>query len=228
MAQEDATRGTAGSDDGRPAGGFVPWLAGMQAALAGDADSDVPCDGCTACCRASQFVHISPDETDTLAHVPAELLFPAPGLPDGHVLMGYDEAGRCPMLVGEQCSIYDHRPRTCRTFDCRVFAAAGVLPEEPAKADVAARAATWRFDVADADDERARDAVRAAAAFVVDHGDLLPGGSGPRDATGIAVLAVEVHEAFLDAAAAPGPSPTPARSAEAVRVLLSRRRSDRR
>ena len=24
------------------------------------------------------------------------------------------------------CSIYDHRPRTCRTFDCRVFAAAGV------------------------------------------------------------------------------------------------------
>ena len=34
---------------------------------------------CTACCTSSQFVHIEPDETDTLAHIPAALRFPAPG-----------------------------------------------------------------------------------------------------------------------------------------------------
>ena len=30
------------------------------------------------------------------------------------------------MLIDNQCSIYEHRPRTCRTYDCRVFAAAGL------------------------------------------------------------------------------------------------------
>ena len=74
------------------------WLAGMERALRGEQASDVPCDGCTACCTSSQFVHIGPDETDTLAHIPAALLFPAPRLPDGHVLLGYDEHGHCPML----------------------------------------------------------------------------------------------------------------------------------
>ena len=71
----------------------------MQRALHGDAVADVPCDGCTACCTASQFVHVDPDEADTLAHIPREVLFPAPGLPPGHVLMGYDEHGACPMFV---------------------------------------------------------------------------------------------------------------------------------
>ena len=45
-----------------PAGGFSEWLIGVQAAMHGDADSDVACDGCTACCTSSQFVHIGPDE----------------------------------------------------------------------------------------------------------------------------------------------------------------------
>src|SRR6266508_6252442 len=100
--------------DTLPAGQFSSWLAGLQSALRGEADSEVPCDGCTACCTASQFIHIAPDETDTLAHIPPELLFPAPGLPTGHVLLGYDERGHCPMLIDNQCSIYEHRPRTDR------------------------------------------------------------------------------------------------------------------
>jgi len=105
----------------RAAGRFGPWLAGMHEALDGTADSDVPCGTCTACCHAAQFIHIAPDETDTLAHIPPALLFPAPRAPKGHVLMGYDRDGRCPMLVGDRCSIYAHRPRTCRTYDCSVF-----------------------------------------------------------------------------------------------------------
>ena len=92
------------------AGNFSSWLGEMQDALRGERESDVPCDGCTACCTSSQFVHIAPDETDTLAHIPPELLFPAPRMPPGHVLMGYDEHGHCPMLVDNRCSIYEHRP----------------------------------------------------------------------------------------------------------------------
>lgn len=91
---------------------------GMRSALRGEQPSAVPCDGCTACCTSSQFVHIEPDERETLRRIPSELLFPAPRMPAGHVLLGYDEHGRCPMLSEQGCSIYEHRPRTCRTYDC--------------------------------------------------------------------------------------------------------------
>src|SRR5688572_23451385 len=106
-------------DQALAAGRFSEWLVEMQHALRGERDAAVPCDGCTACCTSSQFIHIEPDETETLAQIPRELLFPAPGSP-GHVVLGYDDHGRCPMLVDEKCSIYEHRPRTCRTYDCRV------------------------------------------------------------------------------------------------------------
>ncbi|MGZ4755734.1 MAG: hypothetical protein ACXWA9_12555, partial [Acidimicrobiia bacterium] len=89
------------------AGGFSAWLAGMERALAGEGESDVPCGGCTACCTSSQFIHIEPDETRTLARIPAALLFPAPQMPKGNVLLGYDEHGHCPMLVDDECSIYE-------------------------------------------------------------------------------------------------------------------------
>jgi Fe-S-cluster containining protein len=123
---------------------FGEWLAALGPALRGDADSDVPCGTCIACCSSSQFVHIEPDELGALAHIPAELLFPAPRLPKGHVLMGYDERGRCPMLTDAGCSIYEHRPRTCRTYDCRVFPATGVFPDEPEKSGIAERARAWQ------------------------------------------------------------------------------------
>jgi RimJ/RimL family protein N-acetyltransferase/Fe-S-cluster containining protein len=212
----------AGSGD-RAAVGYAAWVAGMVEALDGRSDADVPCDGCTACCRSSQFVHVRPDETDALAHIPAELLFPAPGRPDGHQLMGYDEQGRCPMLVDDRCSIYEHRPRTCRTYDCRVFPATGFDLDDPARAPIAERAARWRFDLSGDEDRVRRGAVRAAARFVRDHGDLLPGGSAPTEPTHMAVLAVELHEAFVDGAGGQGSCRTPADAAEEVRVVLSRR-----
>ncbi len=90
------------ADGDLPAGDFSSWMIEMQGAIRGEHGSDVPCDGCTACCTSSQFIHIGPDETDTLAHIPAELLFPAPGLPPGHVVLGYDERGHCPMLIDER------------------------------------------------------------------------------------------------------------------------------
>jgi Fe-S-cluster containining protein len=141
------------TDDPVDAGRFSEWLDELQQRR----EMVVPCGNCTACCTSSQFVHIEPDETETLARVPAALRFPAPGLPTGHVVLGYDEHGRCPMLVDGGCSIYAHRPRACRTYDCRVFAATGVTPE--AQPAIAARVVRWRFEV---DDERRWETVRAA------------------------------------------------------------------
>jgi hypothetical protein len=185
-----------------PAGDFSAWLHAMRESLAGAADSDVPCGGCCACCASSHFVHVAPDEGDALAHIPPELLFPAPGLPEGHVVLGYDERGRCPMLAEDgRCGIYDHRPRTCRVYDCRVFAAAGIAADG---AEISRRARRWAFAYPGQRDRDEHDAVRAAARFVRERADCFPGGAAPRDPAQIAVLAVEAGDVFLERAGTAG------------------------
>lgn len=179
----------------RPAGDFGAWLESIDAALAGTVDADVPCGDCTGCCTSSQFVLVEPTDTAARGHIPAELLFPAPGLP-GHHVMGYDARGHCPMLDDGRCTIYEHRPRTCRTYDCRVFTAAGIEPDESSKVAIAERVRQWRFTHPTPHDERLHDAVRAAAAHLVDHGpepDVPP----PPTATHRAVVAVRIRDRFL-------------------------------
>ena len=120
-----------------------------------------------------------------LAAIPSALLFPAPRLPAGHMVMGFDSAGRCPMLTDSGCSIYDQRPRTCRTYDCRIFAATGVTVDAD-KPTIVARASEWRFDVV-------RPGRRSAGGGPA---RLQPTGSAARtDLTGtaLAVTAVRVH-----------------------------------
>jgi Fe-S-cluster containining protein len=191
------------SDDHQPddrklvAGDFSVWADSMRLAIREQRASDVPCNGCSACCRSSQFVHIGPDETEALARIPTELLFPAPGRPRGHVVLGYDERGHCPMLIDAQCSIYEHRPNACRTYDCRVFPAAGLDPGEQ-KIDVSRRVRQWRFSYTHESDRTEHDAVRAAAAYLVAHPDLARDAGIPATETQLAVLAVEMHDLFLE------------------------------
>jgi Fe-S-cluster containining protein len=179
------------------AGPFSSWVSDFQRALRGEQDADVPCGTCTACCTSSQFVHIGPDEHETLARIPAALLFPAPRLPSGHVLLGYDEQGHCPMLIDHMCSIYEDRPKACRTYDCRVFAAAGLEITEDDKAEIARRVRRWRFSDAGPSDQRRHDAVRSAARFLGTHPELLPPGIAATNQTQVAVLALEVHDLFF-------------------------------
>ncbi len=177
------------------AGDFGAWAGAMANTRRGAAPAEVPCNGCTACCTASQFVHVDPDESDTLAHIPAAVLFPAPGLPDGHMVMGYDEHGACPMFVDGACSIYDHRPRACRIYDCRIFAATGVDAGEDGKPGVAARVRRWQFSYASPDATRSHDAMRSAAAYLRDHAQVA-GSSTPLGATARALLAFKIADLF--------------------------------
>jgi len=178
------------------AGDFSSWLTEIQGAIRGERGSVVPCGSCTACCTSSRFVHIEPDETDTLAHIPGELLFPAPLRPEGHMVLGYDERGHCPMLIDGRCSIYEHRPRTCRVYDCRIFPATGLEPEED-EPDIARQVRRWRFTFPTAADVTRHQAVLAAAASLGGRGDLSPDVPAPANATHRAVRAIEIHEAFL-------------------------------
>lgn len=215
-----------GNMSGEPslaAGDFSSWMTEMQSALRGERPSDVPCGGCTACCTSSQFVHIGPDETDTLAHIPAELMFPVPRLPAGHRLLGYDDHGHCPMLVDNRCSIYEHRPRTCRTYDCRIFPAAGLEPDDDGKVLIARQASRWQFSFPTEADQNQFDAARAAAKFLHEGAGLFPEGAVPTNATQRAVLAVEVHDAFLRRDEVTGRTTVVDPDPEVVRVEVVRR-----
>lgn len=183
-------------EDAIAAGDFASWLEGIGAAIRGEGESDVPCGSCTACCTASQFIHIEPDEAATLAAIPAELLFPAPGMPRGHLLLGYDEHGHCPMFLDGSCAIYQQRPRTCRTYDCRVFPATGLGLDGETPLSIQAR--RWRFTFPEASDHAAYAAVRAAVAYIDECDDELPHGEVPTNPPQRAVLAIELHETFLD------------------------------
>ena len=206
------------------AGGFSAWMVEVQGAIRGERSADVPCGECTACCTSSQFIHIAPDEADALAHVPAALLFPAPRLPRGHVLLGYDEQGQCPMLIDNTCSIYEHRPRTCRTYDCRVFPAAGVEIDDNDKVLIARQARRWRFSFPSQSDRNQREAVGAAALYLQENRQLLPAAVVPASTTQLAVLAVEIHDAFLEHHPDAGGSTVVEPDPEVVRVMLTRPR----
>jgi uncharacterized protein len=182
------------------AGTFSSWVAFTRSAVPAKGTADVPCGTCTACCKSSYFIHIGPDEAQTLRRIPKALLFPAPGLPKGNVLMGYDEQGRCPMLVNEQCSIYEHRPKTCRNYDCRIFPAAGL--DTDGRELINRQIRRWKFSYPTPHDHADHAAVRTAAKFLREHADQFPKGAIPTGATQLAILAIRVFDVFLDDVAA--------------------------
>jgi len=176
------------------AGEFSSWLRRTRIAHVDDTGVDVPCGECDACCRSSYFIHIGPAETQTLARIPEELQFAAPGLLEGNVVLGYDEKGRCPMLCDDGCSIYEQRPLTCRTYDCRVYAAAGIAAD---RASITQRARRWEFSYPTEDDRHQHTAVQDAARFLQEHAECFPGGAVPDDPAQVAILAIKVCGVFL-------------------------------
>ena len=202
----------------RPAGNFSEWLRQTEASLqSGSVGSEVPCGACTACCRSSMFVHIAPEEEQTIRRIPRPLLFPAPGRPQGHLVMGYNEQGHCPMLVDNRCSIYQDRPRTCRDYDCRVFRATGVPVDAGAQPDIALRVREWVFDFESVESRREQATLQQAAAFLVGKKNLFPPGTLPTNPGELAALAVIIYQQF--AAMPEGPD---AAIADAILACLER------
>jgi Fe-S-cluster containining protein len=179
-----------------PAGNFSEWLRAMRAALAGGRGMDVACGDCVGCCTSSYYIKVRAHEADSLRHIPPAHLTPSPGEP-GMQLMGFDAAGHCPMFGGAGCSIYQHRPETCRTYDCRIFTAAG-MEAGAGRTMINERVARWRFEFASEEQRREQRAVQAAASFLRQHPVRFPGGHVPSLPSAIAVLAVKSYTVFLD------------------------------
>jgi Fe-S-cluster containining protein len=182
-----------------PAGEFSQWLRSTEASLrSGNGAADVPCGSCRGCCRSSMFVHIRPEETQTIQRIPRKLLFPAPGLPKGHLLMGYNDKGECPMLIGNECSIYEDRPQTCRDYDCRVFAATGISVDAQTQPEIARRVQQWAFTYESESSREEHRNLKETAAFLEKNRDLFPQGSLPGYPVQLAACAVEVNRLFFN------------------------------
>jgi hypothetical protein len=104
------------------------------------------------------------------------------------------------MLSDGRCTIYEHRPRTCRTYDCRVFPATGLTADDggadAGKVAVAVRARRWRFSFPAGEDRAHHAATRRAAASLREQVGQDPGAVAPT-VTQIAVRAIETYEEFL-------------------------------
>ena len=180
-----------------PAGNFSEWLRAMRRALAGGPGMDVACGDCVGCCTSSYYIKIRPHETRALAAIGAEHLEPAPGAGNGNQLMGYLPNGHCPMFGNGGCTIYQDRPETCRTYDCRVFTAAAMKAGDDDKSVINERVASWRFDYPTDLDREEQRAVIAAANFIRQHPIRFPNGRIPARPSEVAVLAVKTYPVFL-------------------------------
>jgi Fe-S-cluster containining protein len=196
-----------------PAGNYSAWLQQTRNALYDGKGSDVACGECTGCCSSSYFIHIKPLDTAALAQIPKDILVGAPGLPKRNMLMGYDENGLCPMLAEGRCSIYEYRPQTCRDYDCRVFAAAGIAAGGNDKSVINLRVKNWKFSYPSAQDSTEHRAVQAAASFIKNNRDNFPGGRVPENPSQLAILALKVYPVFLVAA---DTSPDPRKVAQKI------------
>lgn len=185
-----------------PAGEFARWLHDyLRAQTQADPESDVPCGDCNACCSASFFIPIQGEERETLAHIPSARLTRSASSDAPQWTLDQTCTGGCPMLAGNACSIYKQRPRACRRFDCRVFAAAGIGLGSGPRARMNERVWRWRFDYPSELDAECQNAVLAAAAFLQRRADLIHPEVAPTDASELAKAAVFVHEIFLGSAA---------------------------
>ena len=123
-------------------------------------------------------------------------MFPAPGLPKGHYLLGYDENGHCPMFKDGQCSIYEYRPETCLQYDCRVYPATGIFPDDK-KSQIYKKAKQWSFDLSSSNDLKAFEAVQKASNFIIKYRELFPKTFFPINAPQQAALAIRIHMEFM-------------------------------
>lgn len=97
----------------------------------------------------------------------------------------------------------------------RMPAGRPLLGADDEKPLIGAQAQRWRFSFPAATDREQHDAVRAAAAFLGSHRESLP--DVPTSVTGVAVLAVDLHDVFLGHDGA-------SRAEPAVAAALSSRR----
>jgi Fe-S-cluster containining protein len=104
---------------------------------------DVPCGDCHRCCTGHAFEQIGLEPFE-VARFPQAIWHEET---QEHAIPWTD--GRCPFFIDGRCSIYEHRPSTCRVFDCRIYLVQTVpvyKAQMPLIADVLDMWDDWRIE----------------------------------------------------------------------------------
>ena len=110
--------------------------------LAQPRDGTVPCGNCVACCYHPNVDVCAEDDVQFLDVTEHGALRKRPD-------------GACIHLGTDGCTVYEHRPKACRQYDCRMPAAVGIERVY----DGGMKAPVWKFDIKT---EAERRFVRAA------------------------------------------------------------------
>jgi Fe-S-cluster containining protein len=196
------------------AGELADWVDHFLETMKGEGPGSVPCGECVGCCTSSKFILVRPSDFKAKAVIPEELLFPAPGLPKGFLLMGYNELGHCPMFRNGKCSIYESRPETCRQYDCRVLAATNASLEGESET-IADQVNSWRFSFEKSASADAANAIRRSMKFLKQHSMSFPEEYIPVTETQLSALAVRIHREFM------GPDAPDIRASEIIDKIVA-------
>jgi hypothetical protein len=120
----------------------------------GEAVTDVPCQGCTACCYYHE-VPLQPEETGEGLDIVIA--------PDGDRVLKKRDDGACVHLGPAGCTVYEHRPRACCAYDCRQYAMAGLVDSY----DSDRRSPGWVFEMSTPRDRTVMLGLQLGAASVV-------------------------------------------------------------
>lgn len=80
-----------------------------------DGRREVPCNGCTRCCRGDYVRLLPEDDAAQYITVPHKHIA-------GERMIAHNAKGDCVYLTDTGCSIHDRKPIMCREFDCRLMA----------------------------------------------------------------------------------------------------------
>ena len=203
-----------------PAGSFGVWLSGMRAVLRGQCEADVPCGDCVGCCVSTYMIPLRPDDSQVLGSVPDRYLMIERQGAGIRYQMKPREDGTCPVFNDGGCSLYAHRPQTCRDYDCRVYSATGLVPDGD-RPVIRERVEAWRFSYSSETELADARAIRSAAAFLLANRAAFPPGFRMESAAAAAVLAMKVYPVFREGRDQGIPEHTVARILEALRQFDS-------
>ncbi len=140
----------------RPNGALLTFLRKTEQGLK-QGTLDVPCKGCTACCRDPlMYVDVTDEEAQRLQTRRID--------ENGRLEVARKPNGECVYLIDNKCTIYAQRPNACRKYDCR-FA---LLGAPLAGADIVRREGVeqWeRFKLPSREDKLAYLAIRMVVAM---------------------------------------------------------------
>jgi hypothetical protein len=113
------------------------WLAEMGASVASGKPMSVPCNGCRNCCW---FHHVPVERDENPENLP---YLDTVMQEDSSMILRKRDDGACVHLGEQGCTVYEHRPAACRTYDCRYMSLIGISHPY----DDNHSPPTWLFDV---------------------------------------------------------------------------------